>query len=77
MDTSEHLDQRRFAGTIFADQGMHFSLEELEVDGLQCLDTWKGLADLLHAEEAITRHPSLLSPPPDPEFSALMTTGLM
>ena len=43
VEAAEQLDQRRFAGTVFADQGDHFSRPQLEIDLVQRLPRGPGI----------------------------------
>ena len=45
MGAGDHLDQRRFARAVFADQGVDFPGPEVERDTLQGLHAGKCLAD--------------------------------
>ena len=41
INAAEHLDQRGFAGAVFAQQRVDLARQKLEIHMLQRLDTWK------------------------------------
>ena len=46
--SSEHLDQRGFAGAVLAEQAVHLTGADIEVDPAQGADARKGLHDARH-----------------------------
>ena len=51
VGAGEHLDQRRFAGAVLADQGHHFGRLDLERRGGERVDAHEPLVDIAHGEE--------------------------
>ena len=51
MDAAEDLDEGRFAGAVFAQQGMHFARQNLEVDAAQRPHAAKALGDALDTDQ--------------------------
>lgn len=52
-DAAQDLDQGGFAGTVFADEAMHFPRAQVETDPIQGDDTPETLAHVAHAEQSI------------------------
>ena len=46
VDPVQNLHQRRFPGSVFTDQDMHFSFPQSHIDFLKCFDTREEFADL-------------------------------
>ena len=46
MDAGEQLDQRRFAGSVFADDGVDFTGLKSQIDGLQRVGRAESLIEL-------------------------------
>ena len=55
MDSCKHLDERRFAGAILADNRMDFARLEFEIDRLQGVGGAETLVELLENEEGRIR----------------------
>ena len=51
MDAGEQLDQRRFAGPVFADDGMDFTCLEDQVYSLERVGGAKSLIELLENQK--------------------------
>ena len=60
VDAAKHLNQRRFARAVFAQQGVDLAGFELEVHVLQGLDAGDRLADVFHFEQIFAHR---VSPP--------------
>jgi len=46
VDSGEQLDQRRLAGTVFANDGMNLTRQDKDIDALERLDRAEALADV-------------------------------
>ena len=57
MDAGQQLDQGRFAGAVFADDGVDFALLEGEVDGLQRMGGAEALVELAQLEDRASGAP--------------------
>ena len=64
MDAGDHLDQRRLAGAVVADEGDDLAGTNLEVDVLQRLDRAEALADALQREQRAVRGLHVSAPRP-------------
>ncbi len=53
MIAGDHLDQRRFARAVVAEQSHHFIRADFEVDIVQRLHFAEGLGDVLHLEDIV------------------------
>jgi hypothetical protein len=64
--TGEHLDQRRLAGTVVPDEGVHLAGPHLEVDLDQRARARKRLRQVLDPDDLVQRTVPLgqLAPPP-------------
>ena len=60
IDAAKHLDQRRFARAVFAQQGVDLAGFELKVHVLQGFDAGERLADVFHFEQILAHR---VSPP--------------
>ncbi|WP_198950310.1 hypothetical protein [Kineosporia sp. A_224] len=53
MDACEHLEQRRLARAVLAEQGVHLAGEQLERGVAEGLDTSERLRRTTHADERL------------------------
>ncbi len=53
MNARDHLDQRRLAGAIVADQRHHFPRMKIKREVLNCGDTAEGFADILELQNGV------------------------
>jgi ABC-type sugar transport system ATPase subunit len=53
VDAGQHLDQRRLAGAVLAEQGMDFALAHREVDTVKSFQAEKALADFGRVEQQV------------------------
>ena len=51
QSTRKNFQQRRFAGAVFAQQRVHFSLAHLQLHAVQCLDAGKLLANVANIQK--------------------------
>jgi hypothetical protein len=47
----QHLDQRRLAGAVLAEQAVHLTVTDVEVDTAERTDTREGLDDAVHLQQ--------------------------
>ena len=63
MRARQHLDERAFAGTVFAEQRQHLAGAQFQIRLPERLHAGKSLVDALHAQErcGLCRHGGLLN----------------
>ena len=60
MDAGEQLDQRRFAGPVFADDGVDFTCLKGQIDSLQRVGGAESLVELLENQKRRADRPPRL-----------------
>ena len=53
IDAAQHLHQRRFAGAVFADDGVDLARADIQIDIVQRLHARKRLGDAAHFENGV------------------------
>jgi hypothetical protein len=53
VDSRQHLDQRRLAGAVFAEQRVDLALAHVEIDAIERLQSEKALADGSGAQKQV------------------------
>ena len=51
LKSGEDLQQRRLARAVLTDKTCHFTLDDVEADGVECLDGAKVARELSHLDE--------------------------